>query len=71
MFIDHLGFLVFPNVVILRIIGRFTYPIFAFLVAEGCFYTKNRFKHFYIIALFGIVFQFVYYLFLKSFDSII
>lgn len=68
MLIDHLGFLVFPNVVIIRIIGKLHIRYFPFLVAEGCFYTKNRFKHFYVITLLAIVFQFVYYLFLKSFD---
>ena len=68
MFIDHLGFLVFPNIQILRIIGRLSYPIFAFMLAEGCFYTKNRFRHFYVISLFGIVFQIVYYLVMEYID---
>lgn len=68
MLIDHLGFMVFPEFLILRVIGRIAYPIFAFMLAEGCYYTKNKLKHLYIISLFGIIFQLVYYLFMKSID---
>lgn len=68
MFIDHLGFMVFTDLSILRIIGRIAYPIFAFMLVEGCFYTKNRFKHFFLIFVFGIVFQIFYYLFMERLD---
>ncbi len=57
MFLDHLGFLVFTNVEILRILGRLAFPIFAYMLVEGCFYTHNKTKHFIIILIFGIICQ--------------
>ena len=42
MTVDHLGFILFPSLIILRIIGRIAFPIFAYMIAEGCRYTKNE-----------------------------
>ena len=61
MTIDHIGVIFFPFNNLLRIIGRIAFPIFAFMIAEGCKYTKNRFRYFSIITLFGIIFQAVFY----------
>ena len=44
MLIDHMGVVLFPGIAILRIIGRISFPIFAFMIAEGCRYTKNKLK---------------------------
>ena len=44
MLLDHAGILLFPQIRMLRIIGRLAYPIFAFMIAEGCRYTKNKAK---------------------------
>lgn len=63
MVIDHIGFLFFPTQELWRIIGRLSMPLFAFALAEGCRYTRNKTKHF--ILLFGLatICQTVYYLF--------
>ena len=45
MAIDHIGFLFYPQAIWLRIIGRIAFPIFAFMIAEGCYYTRNKLKH--------------------------
>lgn len=45
MTIDHIGFILLPQYLILRIIGRLSMPIYAFMIAEGCRYTKNRAKY--------------------------
>ena len=58
MAIDHIGYHLFPNVLILRVIGRLSMPIFAFLIAEGCHYTKNKLKHFLLIFGSGVIFLF-------------
>ena len=44
MTIDHIGVMLFPRVLVLRIIGRLALPIFAFMIAEGCKYTRNKKK---------------------------
>lgn len=65
MVIDHIGFLLFPtpNMYWLRIIGRLSLPLFAFTIAEGCRYTKNKVFHFSLLAGLALIVQVVYYLF--------
>lgn len=60
MTIDHLGFYIFPGHAIFRMIGRLAYPIFAFSFAEGCRYTKNRTKHFFVLFIVAFICQIVY-----------
>ena len=45
MLIDHIGIVFFPNMIILRIIGRLSFPIFAFLISEGYAHTKSVEKY--------------------------
>ena len=66
MVIDHIGVMFFPYVKIYRILGRLAYPIFAFMIAEGCKYTKNQLKYFFTIFVFAVVIQLVYYLYSKD-----
>ena len=68
MLIDHVGIMFFPNITLFRIIGRLSFPIFAFMIAEGCKYTKNKSKYFLIIFVLGTLCQIVYYLYDKSLD---
>lgn len=66
MLVDHIGVLLFPQYDILRVIGRLAFPIFAFMIAEGCKYTRNITRYFFMI--FGLAFicQTVYFFFAKS-----
>lgn len=66
MFIDHFGLIFYPEIKIFRVIGRFAFPIFGYLIAEGCKYTKNKLKHFLTLFIFAFVCQFGYYLYNKS-----
>lgn len=63
MTIDHIGVILFPRVLILRIIGRLALPIYAFMIAEGCKYTRNRQKYFGMVFGLGALCQTVYYFF--------
>ena len=45
MFIDHLGAVIFPEYIELRIIGRIAFPIFAYTLVEGFVYTHDVFKY--------------------------
>ena len=55
MFIDHLGYFFFPNNEILRIIGRLAMPLFAFFIAEGAYYKKNKIAYLANILLLGLI----------------
>ena len=60
MTIDHIGLMLFPDILVLRIIGRLAMPIFAYLIAEGCLHTSNSLKYFLRIFILGIFCQVVY-----------
>lgn len=45
MTIDHVGAYLFPDILWLRIIGRLAFPIYAFMIAEGCRHTRNMFRY--------------------------
>ena len=60
MLIDHIGVLLFPQVEILRWVGRPAMPLFAFFIGEGCRYTKRRRKYFLTVFLLGLGCQTVY-----------
>lgn len=60
MVIDHVGYLMFPKIIILRIFGRIAFPIFAFLIAEGCKYTKNKVLHLATLFSFAVITQAIY-----------
>lgn len=57
---DHMGVQLFPEVTILRIIGRLALPIFAYMIAQGCHYTKSKAKYLMTIACVALVCQLVY-----------
>ena len=69
MLIDHIGYILLPEVAYLRYIGRLAMPIFAFFIGEGCLYTRNRRKYLTRIFSLAVVCQLFYigeYLFTKS-----
>lgn len=63
---DHIGYYLLDNTIVLRIIGRIAFPIFAYMISEGCKYTKNRKKYLFTILLSGLLFQIIYTGFSKS-----
>ena len=60
MTIDHMGMMLLPQYPILRIIGRLAYPIFAYMIAEGCFYTRSMGRYLGTVAVWAGICQGVY-----------
>ncbi|MBR4973352.1 MAG: hypothetical protein IKY45_02675 [Clostridia bacterium] len=61
MLIDHIGFLLFPQITVLRYIGRLAMPIFAYFIAEGCIHTRSKRKYFFTVLSLAGVCQAVYF----------
>lgn len=57
MTVDHIGMILFPRVVLFRIIGRLAFPIFAFMIAEGCRHTRNLDRYLATVAAFAALYQ--------------
>jgi TraX protein. len=68
MVLDHTAFtfLVYgtPEYMVLRSIGRLSFPIFCFLLAQGFVYTRNRKKYTLRMLIFALVSEWPYHLWL-------
>mgnify|MGYP003291389462 CR=1 FL=1 len=60
MLIDHIGAVFFPAVIGFRAIGRLSFPLFAFGIAQGVAYTSNFRKYFLRILMAAAVSQPIY-----------
>lgn len=58
MLVDHIGMILFPDVVALRIVGCLAMPLFAFTFAEGCYYSHKRSARFALILILGVFYAF-------------
>lgn len=63
---DHVGKLLFPQIDILQIVGRLAFPIFAYMIAEGCVHTKSKKKYLLTMAGLGLICQIVYFVAMDS-----
>lgn len=62
MLVDHIGVLIFPELRILRTIGRIAFPIFAYQLALGFKHTGNRRRYRKNLFVFGLISQIPYML---------
>ncbi len=62
MLIDHAGKILDFGYPWCTAIGRIAFPIFAYMIAEGCHYTKNRKKYLLTIVSLAFIFQVVYFI---------
>ena len=60
MIVDHIGVTILPNVSEMRIIGRVAFPIYAWCLIVGFYYTRNVWKYMLRILLVGLVSQPLY-----------
>ncbi len=63
---DHVGVELLPHWQFLRVIGRLALPIFAYMIAEGCRYTKNRKRYLLSVATIAVLCQIVFFVAEKS-----
>lgn len=63
---DHVGIQIFPHLHWLRIIGRLAMPIYAYMIAEGCRYTRDRKKYLWRLLGMGLLCQVVYLAVMQS-----
>lgn len=69
MVIDHIGVILLPDLPILRIIGRLSYPFFAYFIAEGCRYTRNKLKRFLLVLGLAVLCEGVYFIMMGEPDG--
>lgn len=62
MVIDHVGLYFFPELTVLRVIGRLSFPLFAWLIANGAYHTKNISQYTVRIFVFALISQVPYLL---------
>lgn len=55
MTIDHVGMILLPEQPLFRALGRIAFPLFAFLLVNGFYHTKNRIKYFKRLFIFAII----------------
>ncbi len=55
MLLDHMWSTIAPDQMWLTAAGRIAFPIFAFQIAEGFYYTKNRKKYFFRMLIFAAI----------------
>ncbi len=60
MLIDHIGTIFYPYDWGWKYVGRLAFPLFAFFIAEGCRYTRNRLRYFLSVFLMAVIIQLVY-----------
>lgn len=68
MVIDHVGMVFFPQIFLLRAIGRLAFPLFAWLIANGAYHTKNMNKYLLRLFIFALISQIPFILMNKVFD---
>ena len=62
MVVDHVGHILYPDLLFLQIIGRLAFPIFAYLIVLGVDSTKKPLRYMVTLLVFAIISQVPYYL---------
>ena len=66
MILDHLGFIFFRENIYLRLLGRISFPLFAFQLAIGYSHSKNKEKHIIRMIIFALISQLPFMVFVST-----
>lgn len=66
MALDHVGVVLFPDILAIRYMGRFSFPLFAWLIGQGEKYTRNFKAYFLRLIICGLVSQPIYSLLFET-----
>lgn len=66
MAVDHIGYRLFPEADVLRMIGRLSFPLFAFMLVEGFTHTSSRWRYLGRLTLFAAISEIPYKMFSKG-----
>src|SRR3990167_7292286 len=69
MLIDHIGFVFFPQSLIFTVIGRLSFPLFAWLIANGSLHTRNTTNYAWRLFIFALISQWPFLLMTRIYDS--
>lgn len=61
MTLDHIGFTFFDNSHIFRLLGRLAFPLFAYFIAVGCVYTRNKYRRLLMVFILALICDACYY----------
>lgn len=70
MTIDHIGYFRYPNLIWLRMIGRLSFPLFAFLICEGYRHTSDKKQYFIRMVSFSLITQLLFETFHVGFVNV-
>ncbi len=62
MLLDHTGVILFPSVSFFKIVGRLSFPLFAYMIAEGALHTRHRLRYLLTLVSMGVICQTVFYI---------
>jgi hypothetical protein len=65
-----MGFILLPKLVILRLIGRLAFPLFAWFISEGYIHTRSFKKYILRLSIFAIILESPFIIFSTYFQSI-
>ncbi len=68
MAIDHIGVFIFPQAVFLRALGRLSFPLFAWMIANGAKHTKDINAYLKRLFIFSLLSQIPYTIAFRSID---
>ena len=61
MLIDHVGRQLLPQWTWMTVVGRLAFPIFAYMIAEGCHYTLHKARYLLMVACLAVICQGAYF----------